>query len=612
MYASLLTRRYLTKRIMPLLASIAVMLCTAMIIIVWSVMTGWLGQVTDAGRTFLGDVMIVPPTNGLPYYDDLCHELEILPEVQAAAPQLDTFGLLNLPADQVEPVQVVGIVPETYNAVTGYKSSLFWVGPEPEVDDKVIAELDELKRILLSDAGVTVEYALRLLSDDKNSAENTLGDAWNEHVINNCQKAVDLYSDVITWVTDRHIAHKEFNVTEMLKDRRSSAQRAARLAKRIFTEKAYSQAKLERLKELINDAGTYDFRLGLTAKYLEAGESLSINDDSGETQPAIVLGIEVSKFNKLQRDGSYNPRFMFLPGNKVTLSVVPLDGKGGVLEPERRRIMVANEFRSGLYEADSNRVFIPLTVLQQMMHWQKAVRVVDDASYEVEFDELGMPESFDLPQKTVTDPARVSAILVKGVDGVADEDLRRIVSDAYRRFALEKKGVPLPGFVRVYTWREQVSSLISAIETQRALMLTMFIFISFTAVFLVFAIFWSIVSEKTKDIGTLRALGASGAGVAWVFLRYGLIVGIIGSIAGVILASVFVANINEIHEMVGRATGLYVWRAEVYQFARIPGKVDFLEASVVMFGGVLSSVIGSLAPAIKAASLDPIKALNFE
>ena len=61
-YQALLTRRYLFSKVMPLLAALAVMLCTAMVLIVWSVMGGFLTMLLASGRTLQSDVTITWPT----------------------------------------------------------------------------------------------------------------------------------------------------------------------------------------------------------------------------------------------------------------------------------------------------------------------------------------------------------------------------------------------------------------------------------------------------------------------------------------------------------------------------------------------------------------------
>ena len=58
MYQALLTRRYLFSKVMPLLSAAAVMLCTAMVIIVWSVMGGFLSMLLSSGKAMIGDVSL--------------------------------------------------------------------------------------------------------------------------------------------------------------------------------------------------------------------------------------------------------------------------------------------------------------------------------------------------------------------------------------------------------------------------------------------------------------------------------------------------------------------------------------------------------------------------
>ena len=71
MYHALLTNRYLTSRVIPFIAVAAVALCVALVIIVVSVMTGFLDMVRSSGRTLMGDVIVSYPVSGIPYYQRL-------------------------------------------------------------------------------------------------------------------------------------------------------------------------------------------------------------------------------------------------------------------------------------------------------------------------------------------------------------------------------------------------------------------------------------------------------------------------------------------------------------------------------------------------------------
>ena len=78
MYAPLLANRYLTSRVIPFIAVAAVALCVALVIIVVSVMSGFLEMVRNTGRTMTGDVVVSRSITGIPYYPELVAAIEAL------------------------------------------------------------------------------------------------------------------------------------------------------------------------------------------------------------------------------------------------------------------------------------------------------------------------------------------------------------------------------------------------------------------------------------------------------------------------------------------------------------------------------------------------------
>ena len=152
MYHALLANRYLTSRVIPFVAVAAVALCVALVIIVVSIMTGFLDMVRSSGRTLMGDVIIAYPVSGIPYYQRLIDRIERLPEAEAASPMVDSWGLLRMPYPdgpnkETETVQLWGIEPESFARVTGYEDTLYW---RPYTDDEV-AEMgpDDLRRRII-------------------------------------------------------------------------------------------------------------------------------------------------------------------------------------------------------------------------------------------------------------------------------------------------------------------------------------------------------------------------------------------------------------------------------------------------------------------------------
>lgn len=486
-----------------MLAMLAVMLCTAMVLVVWSVMGGFLSMLLGTGRTLLGDATIAWPVVGIPHYEELIERLEADELIESATGTVDAPGLLKLPDGSIVTVSVTGIDPVGFDAVTGYADTLWWRPIE-----------------------------------------------------------VPLPKDT------------------------------------------------ERL----------DPRLEIADAHLRHGLTLTEPDPAtGEPRPAIVPGIELGKYSRRELGGWYTPQWSFFPNQEVTLSVLPLSREGVAIDVEALTLPVANEFRTGFYEFDSSKVFVPLATLQGMLSLDAATRVEREFGFGVIEGEDG-EAAFSSPEVVGVDPARVTSILVRASQGVAPGAARDAAAVVYARFheTLEAEGrvdrSPPPDLVRILTWEERpgVATLVAAVKKETALVLALFMFISLTAVFLVFSIFWAMVSEKTKDIGILRAIGASRAGVAWLFLRYGVTIGVLGSALGGVTALLIVRNINPIHEWLGTALGIYVWDPSVYYFTEIPSEMDPVKAALVLCGGVVFSVLGALAPAVKAANMDPVRSLRWE
>jgi lipoprotein-releasing system permease protein len=121
-----------------------------------------------------------------------------------------------------------------------------------------------------------------------------------------------------------------------------------------------------------------------------------------------------------------------------------------------------------------------------------------------------------------------------------------------------------------------------------------------------------IVTEKTRDIGILKALGASNRGVMAIFLSYGLLLGLVGAGLGTILGLTLTENINEVERFLSQVTGQKVFSGDVYYFDRIPTHIDWLSVVLLNLGAVAIAVFFSILPALRAAWLHPVRALRYE
>ena len=128
----------------------------------------------------------------------------------------------------------------------------------------------------------------------------------------------------------------------------------------------------------------------------------------------------------------------------------------------------------------------------------------------------------------------------------------------------------------------------------------------------ILAIFFMIVVEKTRDIGILKASGASSSGVMSIFLCYGLSLGMVGSGVGVIAGLLFVHYINQIEAIITMLTGHKVFDERIYYFNEIPTHVEPLTMVWVALGAMMIAVMASVLPARCAARLQPVRALRYE
>ena len=121
-----------------------------------------------------------------------------------------------------------------------------------------------------------------------------------------------------------------------------------------------------------------------------------------------------------------------------------------------------------------------------------------------------------------------------------------------------------------------------------------------------------IVVEKTRDIGVMKALGASTSGIRGIFLGYGLLLGVVGSGVGMAGGLLFVRYINEIERLLSTVMHRRVFDDTIYYFDKIPTVVQPFTVFWIVTGALLIAVTASIWPAQRAAHLQPVRSLRYE
>lgn len=291
-------------------------------------------------------------------------------------------------------------------------------------------------------------------------------------------------------------------------------------------------------------------------------------DPSKRQYTGAVLGIAMA--NMRVADGTEH--FYLLPGDDVTLT---FPTAGNPPDITRSKFTVVDFYECKMSEYDSSFVFVPLRTLQEMR---------------------GMIEG-------ASGVGRFTSIQIKLKPGADGNEVRDRIQQALD-----------PNFliVQVRTWQDSQGALLAAVHMETAILNVLLFLIIAVSGFGILAIFFMIVVEKTRDIGVLKSLGASGRGVMGIFVSYGLSLGVVGSGAGMVLGLLLVRYINELADLLGRLTGQPVFDPSIYYFYKIPTLVNPWTVAWIVLGAMGIAILASVLPALRAALLQPVEALRYE
>ncbi len=198
-------------------------------------------------------------------------------------------------------------------------------------------------------------------------------------------------------------------------------------------------------------------------------------------------------------------------------------------------------------------------------------------------------------------------IHIKCADGAKPEDAIEIVWQKWKTFA--NKNLKWSNFLIAQTNIETSISkqgrYIAELKKQMGMLLLIFAAVSGGAVMLIFCIFYMVVITKQKDIAIIKSIGASDISVAWIFVYFGIAVGICGAAAGTALGYAITVNINSVEKWIRAIFGLKLWSSSVYIFEKIPNDFNWQWA-------VIAAVLGALAPATAAGRAKPARLLQYE
>jgi lipoprotein-releasing system permease protein len=162
------------------------------------------------------------------------------------------------------------------------------------------------------------------------------------------------------------------------------------------------------------------------------------------------------------------------------------------------------------------------------------------------------------------------------------------------------------------SWMQENASLLSALIVEKNVMFYLLFFIMIVAALCILSALITFVVQKTREIGMLKALGATDRQVSVVFLSQAALVGAVGDLAGYGLGMLALTYRNEFLHFMNRMTGFELFPASIYGFTDLPALIFPRDILLICGSAWVVCILGGVIPAWRAGRLKPVEALRYE
>ena len=164
----------------------------------------------------------------------------------------------------------------------------------------------------------------------------------------------------------------------------------------------------------------------------------------------------------------------------------------------------------------------------------------------------------------------------------------------------------------IYSWADMNRSLFSALKVERNVMFIILSLIIIVAAFNIISGLTILVKNKTKDIAILKSIGVLNKSIVKIFFLIGVIIGTSATIFGIFLGVTFSLYVENLRQFLSSTFNISLFPEEIYFLSKMPSEINLNSILIISICSILITIVVSIFPALKAAKLDPIKALKYE
>ncbi|MGD0251778.1 MAG: ABC transporter permease [Verrucomicrobiota bacterium] len=300
------------------------------------------------------------------------------------------------------------------------------------------------------------------------------------------------------------------------------------------------------------------------------------------------------------------------PGHEADVSVLPQSIRSGKFDLSGRGLVVGSEFAQtyNLFVGDRVSIYSPAE-LKKMKDQRGTTN--EEAILPDEYTVTGIFDVgyFDYDASVVV----VSLENAQDLYGLGDSvhGLMVMLHDPYQAPEVQRElETALGPDYNITTWMEENSALLGQLAVEKNVMLYIMFVIVIVAAFGITCTLITFVMMKTRDIGLMKAVGASNRQVMLVFVAQSMIISLFGIAAGLGLGLLGLHVRNEFLHFMNHLTGRDLLPASLYFFNQLPAVINLNDIAVICGGSFVICVLGGVLPAWRAGRLKPVEALRYE